>query len=288
MEEPTPDNDTNYLVEMIGHPVSLSGLFASVICGAGLAVGIGVGAAAIPMVAWAGVQAVGALFLPSSPVFREWVDRRKRFERREELRGQLLKKIRAKAAAFPIESDVWLPGALDQYERMRERLATLSNAAAATHAKISTYDVERLEDATIDFLRLVFSRLVLKERMDGAGTAEVRSQLRAVREQLCSVDSAVEKRRLTQAQADLERLLERRNALPAQDAATAAQLLTMSEAFEDVYQRVTSQGGPADVGEFLREATERLSIEEELAMSVDDEIDALTRRSRAARQRQVQ
>lgn len=283
-QAPLPDEETNYLMEVVGHPVSVSGLLGAVTAGAALSMVAGFGPAAIPLLLWVSAETIAGLFLPSSPVFREWIDRKKRAERREALRTQLLERIRTKSMHESFQGSR-LHGQLidyrEQYDRMRERVAQIAKLAAQQSASISSYDLEKLDDATVDFLRLVHARVVLHERMDAQDMNELDRQLRIIDKRLEQAEGAVERKKLEMARADLERVLTRRRGLPAQDVATATQLLSITEAVEELYHHVTTDAGGAEVGRFLQEATARINLQEEIALEVDEEMDAIARKTRA-------
>jgi hypothetical protein len=247
--------------------------------GAVLSMASGFGVAAIPVILWAGAQGIGSLFIPSSPVFRDAIDRRARGERREVERQQLSDRIAEKAANFG-DSFPDLVRYGDQYRRLRERVAELRTVVGQP-GQISARDWEKLDDATVDFLRLVYARLLIQERLRSDDDRRIQRQLRQVEQELENVSSAADRRRLEVAQSDLERLLERRAALPGRDAANAAQLTTMYESFEELVHRLTTGGGTEGLGEFLRDTTARMEVEEDLSASVDAELDDLATRTRA-------
>lgn len=284
-EAPKPfrEEDVSYVGELLGHPLSLSGLLTAITAGAVLSVGFGLAPAAIPILLYIGGQALIGLFLPSSPIFREYVNSKKRAEYREALRVHLQEQIGQRSQAFRLEDWDDLVRYRQRYTQMRDRLAQLLRLAGGGRSGLSASDLERLDDATVDYLRLIYSRILLYERLNAEDSGSIERQIADIQYQLQQEHTGVDRKRLEQAHSDLTRMLDRRAGLPAKDAATAAQLITMSEAFEEIYHRVTTDPTSEGVGEFLREATERLTIEEELAMSVDDEMEQLSRRKNASR-----
>lgn len=276
-----PQEQTNYLTEVLGHPVSVSGWLAVISAGALLSLVAGGGAAAIPALMWTGAQSIAALFLPGSPVFREWVDKKKRAERREAQRKHLTEEIQARLTAHRfrgegLNAEVARYG--QAYERMRERLTAMTKMASNQSAAISPYDLEKLDDATVDYLRLIYARITLRERIDAQDERDLDRKLALLERQLENATGGVEEKKLRVARDDLQRLIEKRSGLPAQEAALSAQLLSTSEAFEELYHHLQTQGGGADVARFLKDATERVELEQEIAMDVDTELEDLLRR----------
>ncbi|TNE87968.1 MAG: hypothetical protein EP330_16915 [Deltaproteobacteria bacterium] len=272
----------SYLREMVTHEVSQVGFLGSVILGSALSIPFGFAVAAIPLVGFVGAGTVAALFIPESPVFRHRVDQRKKRERRTAVREALIDKIQAAGEKLHGRRKDDLMRYGEDHARMMERVKALKKIAASSRSQLSDVDVDRLDEATVDYLRLVYSRLVLWDRLDASRTHEVEEQLETIETQLEKTTYASDKKSLERAKADLERILERRSRLPAQDAATAAQLTAMAETFEDLYHRIQTDPN-AGVSDYLSEATERLNIEDELQYAVEDELAELTRKRQARR-----
>lgn len=287
MAEPEKNEGTNYLTEVLGHPASVSGWLGVITAAAVISVAVGVGPAAIPVLLWSGAQSIAALFLPGSPVFREWIDRRKRAERREAARKQLVEEIQTRLAAHRFKGDALtqeVGRAGQAYERMRERLTAMAKMVTTQQAALSAYDLEHLDDATVDYLRLVYGRITLRERIDGQDERDLEKKLAVIERQLENTSGSVEQRKLEIAQSELKALIEKRAGLPAAEVAMGAQLLSMSEAFEDLYQHLQTQGGGADITRFLKDATERVEIEQEMSYNIDSELEGLMRRRTGASQ----
>jgi hypothetical protein len=286
---PLDEEKTNYLAEVIGHPASMSGAMASITTAAVLSVASGFGLAAVPVIFYMATTSIAALFLPTSPVFRAWIDKRKRGERRETQRQELTQRI-ARVLDQPRGRDDAFWQEVREYghtyQRMCDRLSAIAELVKSKNAVMSHFDLERLDDATVDFLRLVHARVTLRERMESQDARDIERKLGLVERQAEEAGTPSERKKLESAAADLQRLLERRRALPARDAATAAQLLTMSEAFEDLYHQLSSAGattGTVDIGEFLHETTEKLRFEEEVDLEVDAELAVIDQKLRATR-----
>lgn len=270
----------SYLKEMLTHEVSQVGLLGSIILGSALSIPFGIAVAAIPLVGFLGAGTVAALFIPESPVFRHRVDQRKKRERREAVREQLVAKIQDAASTLDDRRSRELMRYGEDHARMTERVKALKKLAKSSATQLSDVDVDRLDEATVDYLRLVYSRIVLWGRLEAARTDEVEAQLATIEHELDKASHAADRRSLERAKEDLVRILERRSRLPAQDAAAAAQLTAMAETFEDLYHRIQTDP-TAGVSDYLTEATERLNIEDELQYAVEDELAELGRKRQA-------
>ncbi len=293
------EQETNYLLEMVTHPLQVAGASASVIAASGLLAILGPLPAALPLLGYAAVAGVAGVLVPTSPAFRARVDRQKRAERRESSRRQLQNQIewkrprsQEKNPRFPALPDADLTWTRtyqdlrDRYQQMRVRLRALAKLAKRARTRLASHDIERLDDATIDYLRLFYARLNIRERIQ-ADTGEVGAQLEQIEHELRSADlTAVDRRRLEQAQATLQRVARQRSRLPGREAAIAAQLISMSEAFEEIYHRVNTDPTSGSVTDYLQEATERLTIEDELADGLELELEEAADKAKRRKQRQ--
>jgi len=276
---------------MVKHPLQVSAGSLSVIAASGLLVASGGALAAIPLVAYAGGLGVASLFVPGSPGFRDNVDKKKRKEKREAVRRRLVKKIaRKRPRAMDDESIevTWrrtYEDYQDRYKRLLQRLAALKKLAKNPETRLSEHEMEKLDDATVDFLRVFYARIILRERIaDDDG--EIAAQLASVEGQLARTGlPRVDAVRLKTARSTLRRVAEQRARLPVKDAAAAAQLISMSESFEEIYHRVNTDPYSGSMSDYLAEATERMSIEEELELELVLELEDLSVRARQATER---
>lgn len=276
-KEPEPE-EVSYLREVITSQASVVGLSSAVVLGAVLSIPLGVGLAAVPVIAAVTAQSLAALFLPSSPVFRAMIDRRRRRERRKQRQESLLAELSNRAD--PNDPN-W-----DRYHRMVDRGRSLWTLAERSDGA-ATYDaqLEALADVTVDFLGLWLAVLAMQEHHELTDAKALEKRLRTVEKQLEEVSSAVDRKHLEKAKADLEGMLKRWESLGTRAMAMDTAMLAMADAFEEVYHRiVASSGSSGELAEELNRAVEQLRVQEELDMAVDDEMERLlaSRRSAAA------
>lgn len=283
------DSEHSYLKEMLTHPANFGALCSSVIAGSATLVFSGVAPLAlVPVVGYLGLAAVASLFVPDSPIFREYIRRRKGKERRELSRSHLREQI-----------DALVPRALPEghasgrkdwrheyraywpiYDRLRQRFAQLAHHRAAGTVRISPYDLDRLDDATLDFLRLFHARLLIRQRLMSIEPGQVQKEIDRIGYQLEHLGSSdADALRLERARDDLRALLDRHRSLIARDTSAAASLASMADTFEEVFQRLAT-GSEEGVSEFLHGAAERLQIEEDLALEVEAELGEVGRKAR--------
>lgn len=272
------DEEISYLKEMLTHPNSVYGLLGTLTLAAILSIPLGIGIALIPILFFGAFESIAALFIPSSPIFREMINRRKRAERREKVRSHLVEEIERR------ESDGQFHWRA--YHRMRERIESLNEFADARKAALSAHDVERLDDATVDYLGLWLGWLVLAERWQGTDEEGLQRRINAIDVQLEKV-SGLEAKRLSKAKEDLERILKRRESMWGRATEIEAKMLAMSDTLEEVYQRVMLNPHSGDATEQLQEAVERMKVEEEIDYAVDSELEALLGNKKKAQQAQA-
>lgn len=272
------DEEVSYLKEMLTHPNSVYGLLGTLTLAAILSIPLGIGIALIPILFFGAFESIAALFIPSSPIFREMINRRKRAERREKVRSHLVEEIERR------ESDGQFHWRA--YHRMRERIESLNEFADARKAALSAHDVERLDDATVDYLGLWLGWLVLAERWQGTDEEGLQRRINAIDVQLEKV-SGLEAKRLSKAKEDLERILKRRESMWGRATEIEAKMLAMSDTLEEVYQRVMLNPHSGDATEQLQEAVERMKVEEEIDYAVDSELEALLGNKKKAQQTQA-
>ena len=279
LQRPAKDKKPSYLWEMLTHPLSSYGALSAITAGAVLSIPFGLGIGMLPLIAFAAGEGIAALFIPSHPVFKESVDKKKRAVQREEIRKHLVGEIEMRAGEEG--RAIWAT-----YHRMRERLKSFSQMVATRDTMLSVRDVERLEDATNDFLGLWLAKLVTEERERSLNEDVIRNRLADVLKQLETVTAEVEKRRLLKAQDDLEGVLSRREGLKSRAASVEAAMVAMADTFEELFQQVVTNPSSGDVTQHLNQAVQRMRIEENLDLELERELSGIVesrphRRARA-------
>ena len=265
------EEDVNYLREMVLSSESGYGLLAAITAGALLSIPLGLGVGALPLLGYAAAESIAALFVPTSPVFREYILRKKRRERREASEAHLVEELQQRTEPAAAQWSTW--------QRMKDRLRSLDQLAQSRDTGLSARDVERLEEATVDYLGLWLAWLVMAERYRNTDPAKVERKVREITKELERDQvGAVERRRLEKAREDLSGVLDRHKSLWARAMALEAAMLSMADTFEEVYQRVVAHPMSSEVSRELDEAVERMKVEEALDLAVDAELDVLLRR----------
>lgn len=266
--------ETSYLKEMVSHPASVYGGLAALAAGAILSIPLGLGFAAIPVLIYAAGEGIASLFVPSSPVFREAVNRRKRAERRSAMRQHLEEEITKRVGA---DHRLW-----GTVKRMDERLRSLEGIAKNSSTTLSLRETERMAEVVVNFLGLWLARLIIAERLESMDDRRLAGRIQYIDQQIAGAATPVDRKRLERAREDLTRVAGRRDSLRARETALDAAMLAMADAFEEVYQQIITDPSATDVTRSLEEAVSRMGVQQELEMAVDDELADLLPGRRAA------
>ena len=274
-----------------------AGVLGTLVLGGGLVAGATlVGAVAVavfPGMTYLLGQTLRVIFVPGSVGYQSAVNLAKRKERRHRTQQLLLGKladphtVRQETRVDPFlaafvsrQADMlkvqWREGLESfrgTYLRMLERLEALRELATKTDTSLSLIDIEKLNEATNDYLRLVFAKHTITERREGDQDRKIAEKILAIDQSLESTTATAVRGKLEKSRTQLERIAKRRAQLPGRDAVISAQLMAMGETFEELYHQVSADPTGAGISDFLTEATDRLSIEEELSFSVADELE---------------
>ena len=272
------EEDVSYLSEMLTSKASVFGGLGALAAGAVLSIPLGLGIGAVPLLAYAAAEGIAALFVPSSPVFQEFINRKKRRERREASRAHLIGEIERRVGG---QGGHW-----NTYARMHEHLASLKKVAENRTSALTDRDVEKLDDATVAYLGMWLARLVIRERWDSIDGHSLRKKLKWMVKELENVTDPLEKKRLEKATADMQRVINSRDKLRSRELSVEAAMVSMADTFEEVYQRVMTDPTAVDVSTQLKDAVARMHFEEELDLAVEGELNHLemARRQVAAKQ----
>lgn len=257
----------SYLKEMLLHPINGYAAGAAVIAGAVLSIPFGA-VGLIPVVGFLAGDAIAALFVPSNPNFKEKVDKKHRKKAREEMRAHLVQEVESRAG-FEAE------GMWNTYHRMRERIDSLQAMAAKHDTQLSERDVEALDDASVKFLGYWLAKLTMADRRNMIDERTLQKSLQDITEQIETAESRSERVRLEKTRTDLEALVKRKRTLVTRMTEVETAMLTMADALEEVYQQVVANPTAPEVGTQLRQAAERMRVEEQLDHAIDDEIDSM-------------
>jgi hypothetical protein len=263
-----PAEEPSYLWEMLSHQLTLYGFLGSLAAGSLLAIPYHLGVAALPMLGFAAATSLAALFVPGSSSFRYAVNQRRRALRREQAREHLLSELHARVELGHPNFAI--------YARMNEHIHSLRKLALNQRSALGVEDVERLEDAAVDYLGLWLARIAMEERSQRLSGENLEQKIETTQRRL-SQASGDERRPLEKGLEELTRLRRSQKRLEAHETAIDAALIAMPDAFDEVYQGVMQNPTSSDAVGRLKQAVERMRIEDELSAAVEDDLGSLLR-----------
>lgn len=252
--ESAPDEQPSYLWEMLSSPLNINLGMGALAMGGLLALPLGLPGLLLPFLVFGAGEAIASMFVPASPTFRARVDRKYRQRRREQVLGHLREEIQKRCSDNDPRWRI--------FERLRERIDSLSEMARHRRSVITQRDMDKLEDARLDFLGLWLAELSMRERQGAVDGKAVAKRIAELDERLGG--QPPDRRSLEKARADLEELLLRHERLASRKVAVEAALLALPDAVEEIYHAMVTLPASGDGGSRLQEAIDRLRLEQEL------------------------
>ena len=263
------EDKPSYLSEMLFSQLNVNLGLATLAGAAVAAIPLGLAGAAVPLLLFGAGEAIASMFVPSSQTFRNAVDKKHRAKKRD----AFVQHLRNQIARLTVGPANWAT-----YDKMIERAAAIKDLRKHRQDVISERDLERLEDAAVDYLSLWLTQLTISERLDSLGTAGLNKQVYQVEERLKKTPDDLT---LRKAKADLDELVKRAQRLTARKAVVDASMLALPDAVEEIYTSALSNSTAGDVAQRLQEAVDRLQIEEDLDNKLDAELGDMPMRAAA-------
>jgi hypothetical protein len=155
---------------------------------------------------------------------------------------------------------------------MRERISFLREIAKNRDIPLNAGDIDRLDDACVDFLGLWLSHLAMEERERSVDDDSIDRRLKDIEQRLAKQPERTEQVSLEKARGDLQEMLRRHQRIGTRKAAVEAALLSIPDAVEEIYHMVISAPTSGAQADRLQDAINRLHMEESLEATVNDEL----------------
>jgi hypothetical protein len=253
------DEKPSYVRELLTSQGNLNAGLGTLAAASVLSIPFGFGIGAIPLVLFAAGEIIAALYVPSSIKFRDDVDRKWRTRERAVTRQRLLAEIEARAKRTSVFQQT-----MNAYSRMASRVASLYSRADDPQTRLSTGDVERLDDATIQFLYLLLASLVMDERGDAIKPREIEDRIEFLEQEIAAPSPGADLRQLQKARAEYVAILQRHNRMVSRKRALDAAMLSMPDQLEEIYQTIMTTPLSEDVGSQLEESIAKLRLQEDI------------------------
>ena len=256
------EENPSYVREMLLSQMNVNIILGTLASSALLAIPLGLAGFALPLVLISAGEAIASMFIPSSSTFREKVNKKYRRKRRDAISRHLQQEIDNRTDS---DDPNW-----GVHSRLIERAASLREMWAVRPTQTMTErDVERMEDAPLDFLALWLANLSIYDRLKSLNEMDLQRRLADLVKRL---EHDRENHSLQKAKGDIEELLSRRRRLISRRAAVEAALLSLPDAVEEIYQTALTSSSTDDSSARLQEAVDRLHVEEQLEESFKDEL----------------
>jgi len=281
------NKEPSYLWEMLRSQPNLYALLGSVAAGVVLSIPFGFGVGAIPLIAFAAGEAIAAMYVPALPTFRARVDKEYREKAREATRWHLIDEIQSRMRTRGSSR-----GSLDAYNRMVERVSSLFKVAEESQTQLAAYDVERLDDSTLDYLSIWLATLVIDDRSNAVNLRDIEQRIDAIEREIRDAKPGADLKQLQIARNDYAGLLTRHRRMQSRRRALEAALVSMPDQMEEIYQTIMMAPTCTEVGSKLEEAIAKLRLQEdieaELASDLRETVPDFSARLQQRQTRQTQ
>ena len=235
----------------------------SVAAGVLLSLPYGFAAGLLPIIGFAAGETIAAMFIPYSENFRARVDKKYREQVREATRSHLLDEIEKR------DQRIKGTGSLESYQRMLDRVASLYRVANDSRTRLSLRDVEKLDDATLDYLRMRLAALIIEERARAVVLKDVEARLQIIERDLVESRPGSEQVQLQKARNEYLSLITRHRRMLSRKMGIEAAILSMPDQMDEIYQTIVTAPTGVDVDSKLAESIAKLGLEEDLEAELE-------------------
>ena len=233
-----------------------------------LSIPFGFGVGAIPLIAFAAGEVIAAMYVPSSITFRDKVDRTYRAMARESARAHLTEEIQRR-----VQSRNRIDRTIETYGRMQQRIESLYRLAADRGTQLSERDVEKLDDASLDFLYARLALLVIEDRAASIDLGEIDTRVHNIDRELATQHPGMDVKQLNKARNDYLALAGRHRRMLGRKTALEAALISIPDQMEEIYQTIIAAPTSHEIGAKLTEAVGNLRLREEIEVELAGEME---------------
>lgn len=259
-----PSQEPSYLKEMLFSQLNVYGFLLSAAAGVLLSIPYGFGVGLLPFIAFATIDMVAALFVPYSESFRASVDKRLRTEAREAQRQHLLDEIKQRES-----SNNKGMGSLNAYQRMLDRVSSLYRIAEDSHTRLNERDVDKLNDATLDYLSMWLAGQVIDERAKAISSSNIEARLKVIDSDIEAARPGTDQAQLQKARTEYLSLITRHRRMLSRKMALEAAMLSMPDQMDEIYQTIVTAPASAEVDSKLADSIAKLDLDEEIEVELE-------------------
>lgn len=258
----------SYVREWLTSQGNIYALLGSAAAATVLSIPFGFGVGAIPLIAFAAGEAIAGMYVPSSITFREKVDRRRRQAAREAARAHLIDEISRR-----VPGNQRIERSFETYDGMAQRVASLYALVADRRTQLSVGDVEKLDDATLDYLCVRLALLIIDDRSSAIDQRDIERRVAAIERDLAAQSPGSDERQLRKARSDYLALASRHRRMLSRKAALEAALISMPDQMEEIYQTIVTAPTSEELGAKLSDAVANLRLHEDIEVELAGDIE---------------
>lgn len=256
-----------YLREWLTSQGNVYAFLASTAAAAVLSIPFGFGIGAVPLIAFVAGDIIASMFIPASITYREKIDRKYRQSARQDARNHLLDEISRRSP-----NGKQYDRTLNIFAQMRQRIDSLYRLAGDHGSQFSERDIDKLDEASMDYLYAKLALLVIEDRAASIDLKEIDERVRGIERDLAAPPVGADIRQLQKARADYQALAARHRRMLSRKTALEAAVLSMPDQMEEIYQMIVAAPRSHELGVKLGEAVGNLRLREEIEGEVADDL----------------
>jgi hypothetical protein len=261
------DQKPPYLREWLTSQGNVYAFLASTAAAAVLSIPFGFGIGALPLIAFVAGDVIASMFIPASITYREKIDRKYRQQARQDARNHLLDEISRRSP-----NGKQYDRTLNIFAQMRQRIDSLYRLAGDHGSQFSERDIDKLDEASMDYLYAQLALLVIVDRAASIDLKEIDERVRGIERELTAPPMGADVRQLQKARADYQALAARHRRMLSRKTALEAAVLSMPDQMEEIYQMIVAAPRSHELGVKLSEAVGNLRLREEIEGEVADDL----------------
>lgn len=265
MEEAKPP----YLREWLTSQGNIYAFLASAAAAALLSIPYGFGIGALPLIAFAAGEIIASMFIPASITFRDKIDRKYKQQARAAARNHLLDEIQRRA-----QGGRQYDRTLTIFAQMQQRIDSLYRLAGDHGSQFSLRDIDKLDEASMDYLYAKLALLVIEDRAASIDLRQIDERVSAIDRELAAPPVGADTQQLRKARADYQALAARHRRMLSRKTALEAAVLSMPDQLEEIYQMIVAAPRSHELGGKLAEAVGNLRLREEIEGEVANDLEA--------------
>ncbi|MBK6974404.1 MAG: hypothetical protein IPH26_16145 [Sterolibacteriaceae bacterium] len=264
------ENKPPYLRELLTSQGNVYAVLGAAAAAAVLSIPFGFGVGAIPLIALAAGEAIAAMYVPSSATFRDKVDRKYREAARRSARAHLSEEIQRRA-----QSRNRTDRTIETYGRMQQRIESLYRLATDRGTQLSVHDVEKLDDASTDYLYARLALLVIEDRAASIELGDIEARVRNIERELATLHPGMDMKQLHKARDDYAALALRHRRMLSRKTALEAALISIPDQMEEIYQTIIAAPTSHEIGAKLTEAVANLRLREDIEVELAGDMEGV-------------